>query len=39
MDHDDDDATQDVWLAFCGVLAAGAALLASNGGAEGVGHD
>jgi hypothetical protein len=27
------------WLAFCGVLAAGAALLSSNGGAEGVGRN
>jgi hypothetical protein len=27
------------WLAFCGVLAAGADLLSSNGGAEGVGHN
>ena len=27
------------WLAFCGVLAAGADLLSVNGGAEGVGRD
>ena len=27
------------WLAFCGVLAAGADLLSTNGGAEGVGHN